>query len=53
MNRWRPPQYSSQTKGVLLCANSEGSISQWHVPTGRILYFYEIFEFMRKIIFSN
>lgn len=35
--RWRPPQFSSKTKNVLITGGSDGSIIHWHATNGKEL----------------
>lgn len=35
--RWRPPG-ASKTKNVLLAANADGSVSHWHITSGKCLH---------------
>lgn len=35
--KWRPSQYSDQTKNVLLSGSADGSVTHWHVSTGKLI----------------
>lgn len=35
--RWRPIVYPNKTKAVLLAGNADGTITQWHATTGKLL----------------
>lgn len=35
--RWRPRQYASKSKDILVAASSDGSITHWHANSGKYL----------------
>eukprot|EP01016_Furgasonia_blochmanni_P040462 TRINITY_DN5166_c0_g2_i1.p1 TRINITY_DN5166_c0_g2~~TRINITY_DN5166_c0_g2_i1.p1 ORF type:complete len:360 (+),score=25.66 TRINITY_DN5166_c0_g2_i1:272-1351(+) len=36
--RWRPNTSNSKTKSILVCADSEGSLTYWHVTSGKMIH---------------